>query len=471
MAKQSAVSDPARRGAAAPLVVRHPIKAAALLYSAPGFVLRGPIYMMFVSMFAMLGYSIVATTSTLVTVPVKLQRESVTVQAIGGGIIEQLQVRENSVVRPGSALAIVQEKIRAAATPEQEAIDRQVRDLEEQVKAAKRDYEFRKSQMESQLREATDRQTTGRSTLENRLGQLKNQLATLQRNRGNLDDDLANAQRKLAELRPLCERRDLPRSACDQQEQQVSNLRRAVTTALTDIDSAKLSIASAETELKMMGDAGSLERLQADLDKLDTDFSERSRQFEKQVADLELRRRQSQTLVPGLRYGMSDADRDKAYYSSTDDGIVTTVHVQPGQLIQPGAQVVTFVKNTAPLEARVLAPNKDIGQLKVGQHVQLKYFAYPFQEWGIQSGTIREISTRPSTLPGEESLYVVNVSLEHEKIRHPTKNIEKALEIGLQGMAEIKTGERRFIEIMFSPAAKFFHGGDSEDSEAEGGES
>ena len=83
------------------------------------------------------------------------------------------------------------------------------------------------------------------------------------------------------------------------------------------------------------------------------------------------------------------------------------------------------------------------------------YFAYPFQEYGIQSGAIAEIGTRPSTAPGEESLYVVRVALGSETIRSRS-GVEKTLEIGLQGLAEIKTGEKRFIELLFAPAAKFF---------------
>ena len=38
----------------------------------------------------------------------------------------------------------------------------------------------------------------------------------------------------------------------------------------------------------------------------------------------------------------------------------------------------------------------------------------------------------------------------------------KALEIGLEGVAEIKTGEKRFIELFFAPASRFFQGREEE---------
>jgi len=115
MAKKT--TPPART--AAFTEVRHPIKAATLLYSAPKFILRGPIYLMFISMAAMLIYSTIATTDTLVTAPLTLQRQTVTIPAISGGLVESLDVSENSPVTVGQAIATVQEKIRAASTPEQ----------------------------------------------------------------------------------------------------------------------------------------------------------------------------------------------------------------------------------------------------------------------------------------------------------------------------------------------------------------
>lgn len=47
------------------------------------------------------------------------------------------------------------------------------------------------------------------------------------------------------------------------------------------------------------------------------------------------------------------------------------------------------------------------------------------------------------------------MALASESIRS-RNGVEKPLEIGLEGLAEIKTGEKRFIEILFAPASKFF---------------
>jgi len=290
---------------------------------------------------------------------------------------------------------------------------------------------------------------------------LRNQLSTAQRSLAGTQADLATAESSDARYEPLCARRDIPVTQCENARQQVSNLKRAVSNAQSDIDNIKLSLQTAQRDQAQQGDQSTLERMRADLAKIQADYDEQVRQVDERIKDLTRRRLEAQTLVPGVRY-----DEDKAHYTSTVDGIVTTVHVSHGQLVNPGSPLVTIVRNSAPLEARVLIQNKDIGLLKIGQDVKIKYFAYPFQEYGIQLGSISDISIRPSTAAGESNLFVVNVALASETIRRqPVQPGDpvKTLEIGLTGTAEIKTGDKRFIELLFTPASKFFKA-ESDDS-------
>lgn len=461
MAKQ----QPAAKNAPAGPPVRHPMKAATLLYSAPPAVLRGPIYMMFVVMIAMFVYSIFATKDVLVTAPLKLQRQSVTVQAVSGGIVESLNVTENTPVSPGSALAAIQEKIRAASTPEQEALDKERGGVLERRDEVLRDYSFRRQQMESQRIDLERRLATAEGGLRNRIGQLENQLETSRQTKRNFETDLATARAAAARLEPLCARRDVPITQCEAARQQVSNVQRAVTSADADARNIELSLRTARDELAQQVDQRTLDRLSADLGKLEEDHRIAMENIDARLQDIDERRNLAATLVPGVRPGRRPDDRDKVYYTSVVDGIVTSVHIDRGQLVSPGAPLFTIVRNTAPLEARVLIPNASIGNLKIGQTAQLKYFAYPFQEYGIQSGSISDIATRPSQAPGESSFYEIRVALASESIRS-RNGVEKPLEIGLQGMAEIKTGEKRFIEILFAPASRFFSPKEDDDPAA-----
>jgi hemolysin D len=48
------------------------------------------------------------------------------------------------------------------------------------------------------------------------------------------------------------------------------------------------------------------------------------------------------------------------------------------------------------------------------------------------------------------------VALELETITARASTVSKSLEIGLEGIGEVKTGEKRFIELFFAPASRFF---------------
>jgi hemolysin D len=64
---------------------RHPIKAASLLYNAPSYVLRGPIYLVFIILLVGIIYAFIAKQDQIVMAPLALEKASVTVEAIGGG--------------------------------------------------------------------------------------------------------------------------------------------------------------------------------------------------------------------------------------------------------------------------------------------------------------------------------------------------------------------------------------------------
>lgn len=428
--------------------VRHPIKAANLLYSAPGIVLRGPIYVMFLTMISLLIYSFVAKQDELVAAPLALQRQVVSVQAIGGGLVESLQVQENSVVNAGDMLAVIQEKIRAAATPEQEAILDEIRNLQERQEAMLKDYDHQIRQLELDLQNLAERRRTDRDALDDRIRQIEIQVETARRNKAGIEQDLAVARQDLRRMETLFRNRDITQPQFQAAQDRVSDLQRAVSNAEAEVQRLMLSLDTARRERAQLDEEYSEERLLNDIENLKRDRERDLRLSQERITALQGRLQAAQTLVPGVRY-----DQDKAFYTSLVDGIVTTVHVQRGAIINPGAPIVSIVRNTAPLEARVLVQNKDIGKLKVGQTVQIKYFAYPYQEYGIQQGWISQISTKPN----EQSFYVVNVALERETIRGRS-GPDKNLEIGLEGIAEIKTGEKRFIELVFAPASRFFQG-------------
>ncbi|EWY37248.1 hypothetical protein N825_21195 [Skermanella stibiiresistens SB22] len=432
--------------------LRHPIKAGNLLTTASNFVLHGPVYLMVVSAIAMMIYSVFASKDLLVMAPMTLQRQAVSVQAVGGGLIETLEVGENSALSAGDPLVIIQEKIRAATTPEQEAIQRQIDDLQIQERESLKEYEFRSDQLELDRRNLSQRRSTEQAAIDNRIRQIEIQVQTSQRARAGIEEDLSDARHDLAGKQELFANRDIPQIDLQRAQNRVNDLQRAANNAEAEIQNVRLSLETARGERRQLAETYSQERLDNEILNVRQARERDQKLIADKVLDLNNRLLRSRTLVPGVRY-----EGNKAYYTSLEDGIVTGVHVQRGVIVNPGAPMLTMVRNTAPLEGLAYVQNRDIGKIRRGQKVQIKYFAYPYQEYGIQNGVISDIATRPGAVAEQQSKYLVTVALERETIVSRT-TAPKALEIGLEGVAEIKIGEKRFIELFFAPASRFFQG-------------
>ncbi len=441
---------------AASVQEKHPIKAATILYSAPSFVLRGPIYLLFFSLFMGVVFSVFATTDERVYAPLTLQRESITLQALGGGVVNDVLVSENMRVNAGDVIAVVQERIRAALSPEQEALLTQIRTLEERLDKTTKDYEHRIAQLELEQRDLARRRGTDVSALDARISQIQLQLATAQRAKQSREAQLATARRNLATRQRLFDNRDITITEYERAVSEVRELERAVADSEGEIQKTRLTLISTQQERDRLLSMHDEERLGAEIENLQRNKEREIALLGQQIEDLDRRMKDASTLVRGVRF-----DEDRTYYTATSDGIITDLQVRREQLITPGAPIATIVREAAPLEARLYVENKDIGNLRYGQTVRIKYYAYPYQDYGIQTGVITGIATRPTLLPNGSSRYEVRCALDRETIRG-SDGIVKMLELGLEGVAEIKTGSKRFIEIVFAPISRFFAAGEED---------
>lgn len=76
-------------------------------------------------------------------------------------------------------------------------------------------------------------------------------------------------------------------------------------------------------------------------------------------------------------------------------GVVTSVVTHIGQTASPGTPLLTILPDDAQLKAQMLVPSKDIGFLKKGDKVLLRYAAFPYQKFGQYPGQVTRISRAP----------------------------------------------------------------------------
>jgi len=145
------------------------------------------------------------------------------------------------------------------------------------------------------------------------------------------------------------------------------------------------------------------------------------------------------------------------------DGTVTLLALTAGQPVQAGQLLASVAPAGAPLQAHLFAPSRTVGFATVGQEVQLRYAAFPYQKFGLQSGTVAAVSRSPvapaqlpaalahlaSATSASEGLYRLTVSL---SAQHVVAYGESApLRSGMTLDAAVIQDRRRVIEWLFEP--------------------
>ena len=448
-------SDSSRAVQIKPLLTvptRHPIKAARLLYTAPSYVLRGPIYLVLLILLVCLLYSFWAKQDVLVLAPLVLEKDSFTMPATGQGVVLEIDARENSFTRFGDQLAVIQEHIDPFNQAQRDAFAKEIKNLQDEKEKLQKDYGHQIDQLDSQIKDLTSNKGVKVKELTARIDILRKQLATAQSSIGVASSAAATARAQFARISQLYNTHDVPVTQFEAAREAVNRAEKAVFDAQQSKSQIEIQLQTAIVERDSFGSEQQVDRLQKDYNKRVADRDDAVKKLDEKIKSIEMRLNKAMTAQEGATG--ATYQEDKIIYSSLFDGLITKVHAQTGQIITPGAPLVTMIRESAALEGHAFVDNKDIGHLRLGQVVKIKYFAYPYQEYGIKEGQISDIATTPSGLSGKESKYLVKIALLDETIRRSSGK-PKPLEMGLEGIAEIKTGEKRFIEIIFSPISKF----------------
>ena len=191
---------------------------------------------------------------------------------------------------------------------------------------------------------------------------------------------------------------------------------------------------------------------------------------ERQVFIDDFRRNAYQDLVDALSKLSSAAEdlkkadrrRQLIVLTAPEDSVVLEIGSRSvGSIIREAETLFVLVPRGVPLQAEVNVDGKDIGQVKVGQQVRLKFDAFPFQKYGTASGVVRVIS-QDSFAPeakGEAAkegprrsgppYYRVLVDLTDARPRSIPEHFEMVP--GMAVTAEMKVGTRSVISYFLYP--------------------
>jgi HlyD family secretion protein len=212
------------------------------------------------------------------------------------------------------------------------------------------------------------------------------------------------------------------------------------------IDSARASIAQSEKKLAQL-DSDYRRQLHAERSEAQGAFDKLAQEVTKQAHRKELME---------LKATQDSVVKDLATHTA-------------GTVVQPGTVLLTLVPKEETLRAEVWVSNEDIGFVRQGQPVKLKFAAFPFQKYGMVEGTVEHVSADAADgntgsgampndkAPGKNQPLVYKALIALKAMRLEMDGEKFPLSAGMQSSAEILLGTRTVAEYLLSPARKAWH--------------
>ncbi|NUF39405.1 HlyD family efflux transporter periplasmic adaptor subunit, partial [Acinetobacter lactucae] len=139
------------------------------------------------------------------------------------------------------------------------------------------------------------------------------------------------------------------------------------------------------------------------------------------------------------------------------DGYINVVQDLKGIYLNTGKNIANIIPSNSLVEAMLFIPSSSIGFVKVGGKVNLRYDAYPYQQFGQGEGIIYSIS--PISVSSENilnaendnsgSYFIAKVKIKDQKIKY--NNNVFYLKPGMKAEVDIILENKRVYEWILKP--------------------
>ena len=142
-----------------------------------------------------------------------------------------------------------------------------------------------------------------------------------------------------------------------------------------------------------------------------------------------------------------------------DATVLSVAKVSVGSVLNTAEPFITLVPDDSPMEIDAAIPAADVGFVRTGDSVVIKFDAYRFYEHGFAEGHVRVVAPdsqatptegpdkpKPDSVPLGASLYRVKIAIDHMKMTNLPPDFRMQPGLGIE--ADIKVGRRTMLNYL-----------------------
>ncbi len=393
------------------------------------------------------------------------QGEPYKVHPAVSGKIAHVYVQEGQTVKAGQVVAELDNEIALnrveALRQERTSYEKELLQTENLIDKTRSEAQTRLAIADANIRaqEATIAQAQAKlQGQDTTIAQAEEKAATNQAVLAQLQEDASNQKERLVRWKYLVDQGALARDQLFQAQQQFGDRQRTITQQSGEIQQTLTEAQKMRSDLEQV--VAESRQLRAQLAQKYAEGQNAQIQAQQAVQQLLVQRTQVIAKMQQSEKMIQQAKAELNQYTlkAPVDGIVSALNIHNrGEMVQSGQTITEIAPKTAPLILVAALPTREAGFVKVGDKVQIKFDAYPYQDYGIFAGKVLSLSPDVKVDERMGAVYRVEVALDRHSISTPAQRTE--LKAGQTATAEIIVRRRTISDMLLEPIRQLQKGG------------
>lgn len=259
-----------------------------------------------------------------------------------------------------------------------------------------------------------------------------------------LEDEITFHEQRLDKLRPSLEEGVISREYLFNAEQEYRDKQTSLSRARSEFDRAVSDAQRLESELAQK--RSEARRTQSEIQKALQEMEATKVRLQGEIA-------QDENRLVAARANLS-----RLTIIAPEDGVVSSLNIQNiGAVTNPGQTIVEIAPEGASLVLQALLPNREAGFVEVGMSAQIKFDAFPYQDFGVLRGRVNSIS--PDVKPNEQLGPSYEIEISFDSTEFSSRNEDIQLKAGQTASVDIVLRKKRIIDVFLDPFQQLNNGG------------